>query len=101
MWILVSASLGSLVVGFGLFALLFRPRSRWAWGYLLALLSNLPLIVLAYLLVTAHETTTAVVALALLGMGVAGFGVGSVAGMITVTVLGSPRSCDPPQGDSV
>jgi hypothetical protein len=26
--------------------------------------------------------------------GVAGFGVGSIAGMITVTVLGSPRSCD-------
>lgn len=53
------------------------------------------MIVLASLLLDAHDTLTAVIALTLLGMGVAGLGVGSIAGMITVTVRGSPRSCDP------
>ena len=48
MWLLLSGSLAGFVTGAGLFAFIFRRQHRWGWGYLVALICNIPTIVLAY-----------------------------------------------------
>jgi len=95
MWLLLTATLVSLVMGTGLFALIFKRRRRWGWGYLFALICNIPTIVLVCLVVSTRDSYVTIASEALIGLGLGGFGIGAIAGMITVTVLGSPRSCDP------
>jgi hypothetical protein len=93
-WFLLGSSLG-FAAGATLFALIFRKRALWGWGFVLALCMNVPTLLM--LRTIGHDLYLTIVFGAVIALGLGGFGIGAVVGMIIVIVWGSPKSSDIPK----
>jgi hypothetical protein len=98
-WFVLGSSVG-FAAGVTLFALIFRKRALWGWGLVLALCTNIPTFLMLRTMGQGHDMALFILFGAIVALGLGGFGIGAVVGMIIVIVWGSPKSSDMPKMQS-